>query len=129
MGFFNKLSRLFDSHVETSERHPEETLQTHYYKTSKDKMMQALEELIAARQDFSLLDISKERGEMSVNVTGRKKGFLVITIVSVRPFRTSVDFSFTIERGLNLGYGQKLVRDLYERLNQKMPFVGYGMAD
>ncbi|GGE51928.1 hypothetical protein GCM10011391_33440 [Pullulanibacillus camelliae] len=129
MGMMSKLSAFFNSHVETSERNEDETLRTHYYKTTKDKLMDGIQSLIASEERFSLLDASKERGEISVNVVRGKKGFLVITVVNVRPFKTSVDISFTVEKGMNLGYGQKMIRQFYQRLDKEYTFVGVGINE
>ena len=129
MGFFSKLSAFLNSHVETSERNPDETLRTHYYKTTKDNMMKAIREWVEKDDRFTLLDESKERGEMSINVVKGKKGFLVVTVMNIRPFKTSVDFSFTVEKGFNLGYGQKLIRQLYSKLDKEHTFVGVGVNE
>ncbi|MBM7683467.1 hypothetical protein JOD43_003647 [Pullulanibacillus pueri] len=126
---FSKISAFLNSHVETSERNEDESLRTHYYKTTKDKMMNAISEWVTKDQRFSLLDESKERGELSVNVVKGKKGFLVITVTSVRPFRTGVDFSFTVEKGVNFGYGQKLIRQFYANLDKEHTFVGIGGSE
>jgi|GEM_PF-2163149 len=124
VGMMSKLRAFFNSHVETSDRNEDETLKTHYYKTSKDKLMEGIQSIISNERQFSLLDVSKERGEISVNVIKGKKGFLVITVVNVRPFKTAVDISLTVERGMNLGYGQKMIRQFYQRLDKDYAFIG-----
>jgi len=129
MGMMSKVGAFFNSHVETSERDEDETLKTHYYKTSKDKLMEGIQSIIFSEEQFSLLDVSKERGEISVNVIKGKKGFLVITVVNVRPFKTSVDMSLTVEKGMNLGYGQKMIRQLYHRLDKDYTFIGVGISE
>lgn len=110
------LSRLIESHVETRDHHPEPRLKTRYFKTTKLKLLNACREWIEQERFLTRLDQSEERGEIAVQVSGKRKGLLVITIISVNPIRTAVDVSFTVDRGLNLGYGQALCDLLYERL-------------
>lgn len=110
------LSRFFESHVETRDHHPEPRLKTRYFKTTKPKLLEACRQWINQESFLTLLDQSDERGEIAVQVTGKRKGLMVITIISVNPIRTAVDVSFTVDRGLNFGYGQTLCDMLYKKL-------------
>lgn len=119
MGLFAKLAAFMDDRVETSDHHADARLRTHYYKASKDKTMAALQKIFE-EQKFVLLDLSSERGELSVMVGARKKDLLVATIIPVGPSRTAVDFTYSVERGWNAGVGQKLISALYRQLDEKL---------
>lgn len=87
--------------------------------------------LLKENNRFELLNISTERGEISANIKRPKKGLLVLTVVSVRPFRTAVDISVSFDTliGIDFGQSEKLILSLYKELDQHFEYVGSGLAD
>ncbi|MFT4415130.1 cytosolic protein [Fredinandcohnia humi] len=127
MGFMQKIQVLFSNHSETRDKHTDEFLRSHYYKTTNKKAIEAVKNVIEGLDGFHITSISEERGEMSVSVKKGKKAFLVITIISVRPFETAIDFAVTTESALvpiDFGFSRKLIIQLYEKLDKVLPFVG-----
>lgn len=122
----SKLSQVFSGHVETRENHVDENLKTHYYKTTKDRLMKDLVRICNGRDQFEVVADSKERGEISVNVHGRKLFYVVITVIMVRPFRTAVDVSVTAKRGMDFGFGRKLIDSIYGELAKSFEYLGTG---
>ncbi|MBD8068933.1 cytosolic protein [Bacillus sp. PS06] len=121
-----KLKRLFTNHNETRDDHRDESLKSHYYKTSQKKAMEAVKEMIEQMDGYTITSISEERGEMSIK---GKKSFIVATVISVRPFETSVDFSATTNTLLlpiDFGASHKLITTLYQTLDRKLPFIHAG---
>lgn len=112
------LQRLFENHIETKDQHSDPRLRTHYFKATKPKLLEACRQWIEKESFLTLLDQSDERGEIAAQVKGRRKGLLVLTVISTSPFRTAVDVSFTVDRGLNLGFGQALCEKLYTALRK-----------
>ena len=123
MSFFSKLVRYFDSHVETSDHHVDERLQTHYYKATKDKAMKAVEEIINNDPSLSLIEVSKERGEVAANIVKGKKGLLVITIINVGPYKISVDVACSSDKGFLGGFGIRQVLQFYSGLNSQFATI------
>ncbi|EQB35738.1 MULTISPECIES: hypothetical protein [Virgibacillus] len=125
MSFRNTISKYFSNHAETRDNHWDPSLQTHYYKTTKDKGMSLLEDLFQRSQVYELHSISKEHGEISVNLKKGKKAFIIATIIMVRPYQTAVDFSVTTESLLpiDFGYSTKLIKLLYEDINKELPLI------
>ncbi|WP_347862603.1 cytosolic protein [Salimicrobium sp. PL1-032A] len=117
------IAKYFSNHTETNENHPEPGLKTRYYKANKDQVFRSVQNLFDKPSE--IVDISKERGELSVNYKEGKKAFVVATIIMVRPYRTAVDFSVSTETGLPVDFGnsRKLVRSFYQRLDQELPVV------
>ncbi|UOR11962.1 cytosolic protein [Halobacillus amylolyticus] len=117
------ISKYFSNHAETSEESYDKSLETHYYKAKKDEVFRAVEELF--RSPSEKIAVSKERGEITVNYKGKKKAFIVATVIMVRPFQTSVDFSVTTDSGgpIDFGFSHRLVIQLYHELDSQFPLV------
>ncbi|MCM3717901.1 cytosolic protein [Fictibacillus phosphorivorans] len=128
---FRKLQNLLGNHAETSERHVDERLQTHYFKASKTKVMNELKQILEEETNFKELAFSEERGEVTFEVKKPKNAFVVVSIVTVRHNHTAVDLNVSTESALplNFGYNQRLVTSIYERLKQRLPFLGTAMAE
>lgn len=131
MGLKEGFNKYFNNHAETSENHWDSALQTHYFKTTKDKGMQAVEDYFNRSDKFEVSSISREHGEISVNYKGGRKAFIIATIIMVRPFRTAVDFSVTTESAIpfDFGYSHKLIPDLYNQLKKELPYIENSMAE
>lgn len=125
MSLRNTLSKYFNNHSESREEHWDPSLQTHYYKTTKDKGMQMLENLFRNSPSYEINSISKEHGEISVNVKKGKKAFIVATVIMVRPYQTAIDFSVTTESvmPIDFGYSFKLIQKLYEQTDKELPII------
>lgn len=82
---------------------------------------------IAGRMDrCEIVAQSQERGELSFNIHGRKLFYVVATVIMVRPFRTAVDFSVTAKRGMDFGFGRKVINTFYEELAKSFEYIGTG---
>ncbi|HET7616414.1 MAG TPA: cytosolic protein [Bacillales bacterium] len=126
MSVKSKMSQLFSGHIETAEHHEDSTLQTHYYKTTKDRLMKELTRIFNEKNHFEIVAESAERGEITVNVRGRKLYYLVASVIMVRPFRTAVDFTVTAKRGMDFGFGRKVIDSLYRSIGQSFEYIGTG---
>ncbi|MDQ0255061.1 hypothetical protein J2S74_002443 [Evansella vedderi] len=131
MGLWERIKRFFSTHTETREKHVDEKLRTHYYKSTKDKVIQDIQALLGQQSGFTISSINEEHGEIIVNVKKGKKAFMVITVIMVRPFRTAIDISVNTETILfsDFGYSRKLIYHLYGEINKRLQFVGTGLGD
>ncbi|RWZ59810.1 cytosolic protein [Halobacillus fulvus] len=113
------ISKYLSKHSETSESHRDEALITHYYKAKHDDVFRAVEGLFGSKSN--VVATSKERGEITVNYKGKRKAFIVATVIMVRPYRTAVDFSVTTESGgpVDLGFSRNLITQFYKELDGK----------
>ena len=118
-----KLKGLISNHNETSDNHKDELLRSHYYKTSQSKAIEAIREIVGQMDGYQIGTIQEDRGEISVK---GKKAFMVITVITVRPFEISIDFSVTSESVLpmDFGYSRKVILNMYEKLDKVLPFIG-----
>ncbi len=125
LGLKETVDKFFNNHSETSEKHSDPQLQTHYFKTTKDKAFQIVESYFHNKSGCDIIATSHEHGEISLNLHGKKKAFIIITIVMVKPFRTAIDFSVTTESVLpfDLGYSHRLIPTLYQTLSEKMTCI------
>ncbi len=125
MSIRSNMKKYFDNHAETSENHDDVKLRTHYYKISKDKGITLIETIIQNSQKYKLNSISKEYGELSVNVKKGKKAFIVIAVIMTKPYHTAIDISVTTEALLpfDFGYSNKIIAELYEQFNKEMPLI------
>ncbi|CDQ18265.1 hypothetical protein [Halobacillus karajensis] len=117
------ISRYISNHSETSEKHKDSALVTHYYKAKHDDTFRAVEELFQSPSE--IVASSKERGELTVKYKGKRRAFIVATIIMVRPFHTAVDFSITTDSGglVDFGYSRNLIVQLYEKLDSQFTTV------
>ncbi len=115
------ICRYLSNHAETGEEPHDKRLTTHYYKAKKDDVFRAVIDLFPAPSEKAA--VSKERGEITVNYKGSRKAFIVATIIMVRPFQTSVDFSVTSDSGgpVDFGFSDRLILQLYEQLDRQFP--------
>lgn len=123
--FGQRLRKFFGNRAETREEHVDKTLQTRYYKTTKDRALDALENLFRNSQTFELNSISKDHGEISLLKSKGRKAFIVVTVVMVKPFQTAVDFSVSSESILpfDFGYSSKLILELYDLIGKDLPSI------
>jgi hypothetical protein len=119
------LQSFFSNHCETSDHHNDPILKSHYYKATAKQAIQTIKDFIHKNNGFELTSISEERGEMSISVSKKRKAFMVITVISVRPFETAVDFSVTTETNLpmDFGYSKRLVQFMYKELDGMLPLI------
>ncbi|MBA2873773.1 cytosolic protein [Thermaerobacillus caldiproteolyticus] len=130
MSVWNKLKYVLTNHCETRENHEDEQLRSRYYKTTNASAIKTIKELIESSPDYELLSVSDERGELSATTRRGKKAFIVITVISVRPFETAIDFSVTTETKLlpfDFGWSRQVVVDLYRKLDQRLHYIGSGI--
>jgi len=121
MAILGNLFIRFNKHLETSDRQKDHSLKTHYYKATFNKLFQSVEELLRQDADCRITTISKERGEIAVEMKKPIPCFVIVTIVSVRPMETAVDFTISSEKFSPVGIYptlKKRVLSLYDRINQ-----------
>ncbi|WP_027410195.1 hypothetical protein [Anoxybacteroides tepidamans] len=130
MSVWNKLKYALTNHCETKEHHEDEQLRSRYYKTTGANAIKVVKELIASSAEYELLSVSEERGEFSVATRRGKKAFIVITVISVRPFETAIDFSVTTDTKVlpfDFGWSRRVIIDLYEKIDKRLPYIGSGI--
>jgi len=111
----------FKKQIETSDRNTDNSLKTHYYKGTFNQVFQSVEKLFHDDADCRVTTVSKEHGEIAVEIDKPIPCFLIVTVVSVKPLETAVDFSISSERFSLLGmYPQlkKRVESYYEKINK-----------
>lgn len=125
-----KWKYVLTNHNETSESHPDEQLKSRYYKTTQAAALKAVKEMFEQMDGCDIVAISEERGELSVSLTKGKKAFIVVTIISVRPFETAIDFSVTTETKwlpIDFGFSRQLIIRLYDQLSKQLTYIGSGI--
>jgi hypothetical protein len=117
------ISKYFSNHSETGEEHKDPQLVTHYYKAKHDELFKAVENMFSSPSE--VVATSKERGEITVNYKGKRRAFIVATIIMVRPFRTAVDFSVTTDSGgpVDFGFSRNLIVQFYEKLDSQFTTI------
>ncbi|WP_026771085.1 MULTISPECIES: hypothetical protein [Sediminibacillus] len=130
MSFRQTITKYFGNHAETNENHWDANLQTHYFKTTKEKGLQAVEEYFKRSDSYEIVAQSKEHGEISVNYTGGRKAFIIATVIMVKPYRTAIDFSVTTESILpfDFGFSHNLIPKLYSQLKKELTFLETSMT-
>jgi hypothetical protein len=127
MAMLGNLFVRFKKQIETSDRISDESLKTHYYKAKFNQVFESVEKLFHEDADCQVTTVSKDHGEIAVEVNKPIKCFLIVTIVSVRPLETAVDFNISSEKFSLLGTYpdlKKRINSYYERINQLHTFIG-----
>jgi hypothetical protein len=120
MGISDLFTR-FRKHIETSDKHRDDSLKTHYYKGTFNQIFQSVEQVFREDADCRIVTVSKEHGEIAVEVSKPIPCFLIITIVSVKPLETAIDFNISTEKMAPLGINPTLKKRIiayYERINK-----------
>lgn len=122
MSFKDTLKKYLGNKAETRDEHYDETLQTRYYKTTKDRALNTLQDLFRNSDTYKVNSISEDHGEISLLKKKGKKAFIVVTVIMVRPMRTAIDFSYNTESGLpfDFGYSTRQIQKLYELLDTEL---------
>ncbi|KHE71523.1 hypothetical protein [Halobacillus sp. BBL2006] len=117
------ISKYFSNHSETSEEHKDSQLVTHYYKAKHDELFNAVESMFSSPSE--VVAVSKERGEITIKYKGKRRAFIVATVIMVRPFRTAVDFSVTTDSGgpVDFGFSRNLIVQFYEKLDSQFTTI------
>lgn len=125
MSFRQTLRKYFGNHAETREEHVDPTLKTRYYKTTKDRGLDALENLFKNSQTYKMNSISKDHGEISILIKKGRKAFIVVTVIMVKPYQTAIDFSVSSESFLpfDFGYSTKVIQNLYALVNKELTLI------
>lgn len=126
MGVVKSIINRYQKQCETSDNHPDNLLQSHYYKAGFDKVFGAVESWAQGRNDFEVRSISKEHGEIGVKLK-KPSSLLVITVISPRPFQTAVDFMISTDKSSIAGMFptlKRLVQSYYQEIDQLLPYIG-----
>jgi len=126
MAFLVNVFTRFKKEIETSDNQQDETLRTHYYKTNFTKLFQSVEQMFRDDADCTITTVSKEHGEIAVEVNKPFPCFLIVTVVSVKPMETAVDFNISSEKFSPFGLYPALkqrIHAYYDKLNKLYPYM------
>lgn len=127
MAMLGNLFIRFKKQLETSDKIADDSLKTHYYKAKFNQMFDSVEKLFHEDADCRVTTVSKDHGEIAVEISKPIPCFLIVTIVSVKPMETAVDFNISSEKFSLTGTYPALknrINTYYKRLNQIHTFVG-----
>ncbi|MBT2697826.1 hypothetical protein J7E79_10425 [Bacillus sp. ISL-40] len=127
MAMLGNLFVRFKKQIETSDQIKDDSLKTHYYKAMFNQLFASVEKLFREDADCRVTTVSKEHGEIAVEISKPIPCFLIVTIVGVKPMETAVDFNISSEKFSLLGTYpdlKKRINSYYERINQLHTFIG-----
>ncbi|MCK0471356.1 DUF1499 domain-containing protein [Halalkalibacter sp. APA_J-10(15)] len=130
MGALSSIKRFFSIRTETTEGNELKELQTRYYKTTKDKAMQTIENVLI-QSGWEIARSEEERGEIVANMKKGKRKMLVLTIITVKPFKTAVDLSCSTDTVLptDFGHSRKVVVDVYNKIDRELTYIGSSLGN
>ncbi|WP_045523560.1 hypothetical protein [Neobacillus niacini] len=121
----------FSKQVETSDHQKDSSLNTHYYKATFNQLFQSIEDSFRQDADCRIATVSKDHGEIAVEINKPISCFLIVTVVTVRPMETAVDFNISSEKFSPIGLYPILRKRLisyYERINKLHTLVRVGKS-
>ena len=127
MAMLGNLFVRFKKQIETSDQIKDDSLKTHYYKAKFNQLFSSVEKLFHEDADCRVTTVSKEHGEIAVEINKPIRCFLIVTIVAVKPMETAVDFNISSEQFSVLGTYPALktrINAYYERINRLHTFIG-----
>ncbi|GAA4079474.1 MAG TPA: cytosolic protein [Bacilli bacterium] len=124
MGFKETFNKYFNNHSESRDNHWDKNLKTKYFKTTKDKAFDKVLYYFRQQQNCEINSESQKHGEISINYKGKRRAFVIVTIIMVKPYRTAIDFSITTEGGIfDLGFSHNLIPKFYRDLEKEIPLL------
>jgi hypothetical protein len=121
----------FSKQIETSDHQKDSSLNTHYYKATFNQVFTSVEELFRQDADCRIVTVSKDHGEIAVEINKPIPCFLIVTVVSVRGMETAVDFNISSEKFSPIGLYPILRKRLisyYEKMNKLHTLVRIGKS-
>ena len=115
----------FKKQIETSDRNTDNSLKTHYYKGTFNQVFQSVEKLFHDDADCRVTTVSKEHGEIAVEIDKPIPCFLIVTVVSVKPLETAVDFSISSERFSLLGMYPQLKKRVDPIMKRSINYITF----
>ncbi|MFJ5758273.1 hypothetical protein ACIQAA_03770 [Neobacillus sp. NPDC093182] len=131
MAIFGNLFIRFRKQIETSDHQKDSSLATRYYKATFNQLFQSVEELFRQDADCRIVTVSKDHGEIAVEINKPIPCFLIVTVVSVRGMETAVDFSISSEKFSPIGLYPILRKRLisyYEKIDKLHTLVRVGKS-
>jgi hypothetical protein len=131
MSIIRDLFIRFTKKIETSDDQKDSSLSTHYYKATFNQVFQSVEELFRQDADCRIVTVSKDHGEIAVEVNKPIPCFLIVTVISVRGMETAVDFNISSEKFSPIGLYPILRKRLisyYEKMNKLHTLVRIGKS-
>jgi len=119
----------FKKEIETSDHQEDPSLQTHYYKAAFNQVFETVEKMFKEDADCRVTTVSKEHGEIAVEISGPVPCFLIATVVTVKPLEVAVDFTLSSEKFSLFGMYpalRKRINSFYQKLNQLHTLVRAG---
>jgi hypothetical protein len=114
------LKGFLSNDMETRELHSDVELRSRYYKTSKKKVQEALEDF-CKENDLRVKSYNESLGEMFIQ---GEKYHVMVSIIQINPLETSVDFKVQTYKLIGMNAPKKLILRLYQFLDSKVPFKG-----
>ena len=131
MSIIRNLFIRFSKQIETSDQQKDSSLNTHYYKATFNQMFNSVEELFRQDADCRIVTVSKDHGEIAVEINKPIPCFLIVTVVTVRGMETAVDFNISSEKFSPIGLYPILRKRLisyYEKMNKLHTLVRIGKS-
>ncbi|PLR81498.1 hypothetical protein CVD25_16915 [Bacillus canaveralius] len=129
MSVFRALRTRYSKQCETKENHPDSDLKTRYYKGSFNQVFQAAEEIFKNDSNCRVTSVAKEHGEIAVEVKGNVPAFLIVTIITVKPYETAIDMNISTEKFSLAGFHRSLKNELlsfYKKFDERFTYIGSG---
>lgn len=121
------LFTLYKREIETSDRNGDAVLKTHYYKAAFNQLFESVEKMFREDADCRITTVSKDHGEIAVEISNPFPCFLIATVVNVKPLESAVDFTISSDKFSLFGIYptlKKRINSYYERLNQLHTMIG-----
>lgn len=129
MSFVRNMMKQFNRQCETKENHVEEELKTRYYRVNLQSLFQSVKEILQNDTHAKIVSESIDHGEIAVEINRGKKMFVIITIITVKPYETAVDINVSTEQTVLLGAYPSLkaeITRIYGELDKKHTYIGVG---
>ncbi|KMY51205.1 hypothetical protein [Peribacillus loiseleuriae] len=124
MGWLKTFTNRYSQQCESNEHHHDTELKTRYYKSNFEQTIRGVEEVFGNKQHYEIKSVSKEHGEIFVHSKQSPALDIIITIITVRPLETAVDFTVSTEKWSPMGINKALKKQIlaaYDALDQKLP--------
>ncbi len=114
---------LFNNDYETSDNNRIESLKTRYYQNRYEEVLEVIKKMVEDEQGITKT-LNEKYQELFFETSSYS---CTVTLYSVRPSETAVDFKITTYKLIPNGKGKKIIERLYNYLDKRLYFKGVSL--
>lgn len=113
----------FETIAETREKHPDESMKTHYFRHRYSAVKEALI-AYAKTAGYTIKHVNDTHGELYLE---QKNHYVIATITQINPVETGLDLKIGFESLIGFNRPRKTIAAIFDHMKQSLTFKGTGL--